>query len=94
MMPDRWQTVALAGCRHSQQILGAASVTKVCGATNPPVYANCAAMHRVFPHGIGEAGAVDHTTGTRITTFYVSNWVYSGNTARDAGKDGIAWEQA
>jgi hypothetical protein len=69
-------------------------LTRVCGPTTPPVYVNCDAMHKVFPHGVGRVGAVDHTTGTRVTTFYVSNWIYSANTGRDADKDGIACEKA
>ncbi|HST63959.1 MAG TPA: excalibur calcium-binding domain-containing protein [Mycobacteriales bacterium] len=69
-------------------------LTRVCGPTTAPVYANCDAMHKVFPHGVGRIGAVDHTTGTRVTTFYVSSWIYNANTARDADKDGIACEKA
>jgi hypothetical protein len=70
------------------------SLTRVCGPTNPPVYANCTAMHEVFPHGVGRAGATDHTSGTPVTTFYVSTWIYNGNTKSDADKDGIACEKA
>jgi hypothetical protein len=69
-------------------------LTSVCGPTAPPAYANCDAMHQVFPHGVGRTGAVDHTTGTRVTTFYVSTYIYNANTARDADKDGIACEKA
>ena len=69
-------------------------LTRVCGPTAPPVYANCDAMHKVFPHGVGRSGAVDHTSGTRVTTFYVSTWIYNANTGRDADKDGIACEKA
>jgi hypothetical protein len=69
-------------------------LARVCGPTAPPVYANCDAMHKVFPHGVGRPGAVDHTTGTRVTTFYVSSWIYNANTGRDADKDGIACEKA
>jgi hypothetical protein len=69
-------------------------LTKVCGPTSAPVYVNCAAMHNVFPHGVGRAGATDHTSGTPVTTFYVSTWIYNANTGRDADHDGIACERA
>lgn len=40
-------------------------LTRVCGPTAPPVYANCDAMHKVFPHGVGKSGAVDHLRHAR-----------------------------
>jgi hypothetical protein len=69
------------------------ALTTVCGPTGAPVYANCAAMHRVFPHGVGRTGAHDHTSGTPVTNFYVSNWIYNANPNRDADHDGIGCEQ-
>ena len=68
-------------------------LTTVCGPTRAPVYANCAAMHRVFPHGVGRPGAVDHTSGVRVTNYYPSSWIYNANPGRDADHDGIACEQ-
>jgi hypothetical protein len=32
--------------------------------------------------------------GTPVTTYYVSTWIYNGNTRLDADKDGIACEKA
>jgi hypothetical protein len=69
------------------------ALTTVCGPTGAPVYANCAAMHRVFPHGVGRPGARDHTSGTPVTNYYTSSWVYNANPGRDADHDGIACEQ-
>lgn len=69
-------------------------LTRVCGPTSPPAYTNCDAMHQVFPHGVGKPGAIDHTSGTPVTTFYVSTWIYNGNIRLDADKDGIACEKA
>jgi hypothetical protein len=69
-------------------------LTRVCGPTNPPAYANCDAMHKTFPHGVGKPYAKDHTSGTPVTTYYVSTWIYNGNTKLDADKDGIACEKA
>lgn len=69
-------------------------LTQVCGPTSPPVYKTCADMNKVFPHGVGRPGARDHTTGTPVTTFYVSAYIYNANAAgRDADKDGIACEK-
>lgn len=70
-------------------------LTTVCGPTRPPVYASCDSLNQTFPHGVGRYGAVDHVRGSTqpVTTFYVSSWIYSGNTARDADKDGIACER-
>jgi|GEM_PF-4491662 len=70
-------------------------LTTVCGPTNPPKYASCADLNKIFPHGVGRPGAVDHVSGgTRpVTTFYVSSWIYSGNPGRDGDKDGIACER-
>lgn len=76
------------------QISVLSPLTRVCGPTAAPVYANCDAMHTVFPHGVGRPGAVDKTSGTRVTTFYVSSWIYNANPGRDADKDGIGCEKA
>jgi hypothetical protein len=68
-------------------------LTSVCGPTVPPVYANCQALNQKFPHGVGRPGAVDHTTGPRVTNYYVSAYIYNANPARDADNDGIACEK-
>jgi len=56
-------------------------------------YANCAALNVDYPHGVGRAGSVDHTSGTPVTTFVVNDAVYNANTGRDGDKDGIACEK-
>ena len=69
-------------------------LTKVCGPTSPPKYANCASMNNVFAHGVGRPGAVDHTSGTPVTSFYVSSYIYNANgSALDRDKDGVACEK-
>ena len=69
-------------------------LTKVCGPTSPPKYKSCASMNSVFPHGVGRPGAVDHTSGKPVTSFYVSNYVYNANSAvLDKDHDGIACEK-
>jgi hypothetical protein len=56
-------------------------------------FANCAAMNQVYPHGVGRAGAIDHTTGTPVMDFLVNNALYAANTGRDGDSDGIACEK-
>ena len=57
------------------------------------VYKNCAALNKVYPHGVGRPGARDHTSGKPDTRFAVNKAVYRANTARDRDKDGIACER-
>ena len=59
-----------------------------------PHFANCTAMHRVYPHGVGKVGAHDHVRGKSkpVTNFYRSNAIYAANARLDADKDGIACE--
>jgi hypothetical protein len=54
---------------------------------------NCTATHRYYPHGIGKPGAHDHTSGTPVTTFYLSTTLYQANTELDRDRDGIACEK-
>ena len=68
--------------------------SSVCGPTSPPVYGNCDQLHATFPHGVGRPGAVDHTTGTPVSNYYVSAYIYNANTGLDRDKDGIACEKA
>jgi hypothetical protein len=56
------------------------------------VYVNCDEMHRDFPHGVGQPGAHDHTTGEPVTNFTVNAALYKANNARDRDGDGIACE--
>jgi hypothetical protein len=67
------------------------------GHATPPVlvstFANCTATHRYYLHGIGKPGAHDHTSGTPVTTFYVSTALYQANTTLDRDNDGIACER-
>ena len=52
-------------------------------------FANCTAMHQVYPHGVGRPGAVDNGG---VTDFYVSAALYNANTKSDRDKDGVACE--
>ncbi len=59
------------------------------------VFANCTAMHAVYPHGVGRPGAVDHVRGSTrpVTSFFVSEELYNANSFSDADGDGIACEK-
>ena len=78
-----------------------ATITLACLATAPRdasaqtsrVFANCTAMHRVYPHGVGKLGAHDRTSGTPVTTFKRDNTLYRANARSDRDKDGIACEK-
>jgi hypothetical protein len=57
-----------------------------------PSFANCTAMHKVFPHGVGLFGAHDHTSGVPVTNFARRPKIYRANTKSDADHDHIACE--
>lgn len=56
-------------------------------------YANCSLLRADHPHGVGEPGAVDSTSGTPVTDFTVDQDLYDANTKSDRDKDGIACEK-
>lgn len=56
-------------------------------------FRNCTALNKVYPHGVGKRGAIDKTTGVRVTNFLRNNAIYTANKARDRDKDGIACEK-
>lgn len=56
-------------------------------------FANCTAMHKVYPHGVGKYGAHDRTSGTPVTSFKRNNALYYANSFSDRDKDKIACEQ-
>ena len=61
----------------------------------PKTYANCTALNKVFPHGIGKTGARDKTGASSkpVTTFTRHDATYRLNTKSDRDKDGIACEK-
>lgn len=58
-------------------------------------YANCSALHRDYPHGVGRAGARDHVRGSTrpVTSFKVSTRLYQANRGSDRDGDGVACER-
>ena len=64
----------------------------VAGAASPVKYRNCAAMNRVYPHGVGwKKGLVNK--GGKPVAYAVNEALYTRNQARDRDKDGIACEK-
>ena len=101
MTPGRLLAVSLA-------VLGLALSPVAVGASQQPtrshraaapaavrVFANCSALNKVYPHGVGRKGARDHVSGASspVRNFYVSTAIYNANTGRDRDRDGIACEK-
>ena len=57
-------------------------------------FANCTALNKVYPHGVGLKGAHDHTSGTPVTNFARKPAVYRANSGSDRDGDRIACEKA
>ncbi|MCW2923079.1 MAG: excalibur calcium-binding protein [Thermoleophilia bacterium] len=78
-------------------LVALASVTATAPATTAraTAYANCTALNRALPHGVGKRGAVDHVRGstTPVTYFKRDNATYNANTKSDRDKDGVACEK-
>ena len=74
--------------------LASTSPADAATAARAKTYANCTALNKVFPHGVGRKGAHDHTSGTPVTNFARKTLVYQANTKSDRDKDGIACEKA
>ena len=64
-------------------------------AVAPKKYPNCAALNKVYKHGVAKKkGVVDKTTGKRVTTYTVNLKVYNLNYRNlDRDRDGIACEK-
>lgn len=67
-------------------------------AAMPPLYKNCTAFNKKYPHGVGKLKASDKTSGEPVTTFKRSTKIYNlaigHNKALDRDKDGVACEKA
>jgi Excalibur calcium-binding domain len=92
----RSATIAVLAATVAACVL--AGVTQ--GKTVPPTFKNCTALNKVYPHGVGRAGAVDKTkskTSGKVTDFKRSTRLYNTaigyNPRLDGDKDGIACEK-
>jgi hypothetical protein len=58
-------------------------------------YANCTALNKKYPHGVGKPGAHDHVKGSTkpVTNFTVSSSLYKANKKSDRDGDGVACEK-
>ncbi len=58
-------------------------------------FANCTALNKVYPHGVGKPGARDHVSGSTqpVTNFKVSRPLYRANKGMDRDGDKIACEK-
>lgn len=75
-------------------IVGGVSIETASAAPKPKKYANCKALNKVYPHGVGRtAAARDKTSGRRVTNFRVSKAVYNLNASKDRDKDKIVCEK-
>jgi excalibur calcium-binding domain-containing protein len=73
------------------------------GEAKPRSFRNCAAMNKVYPHGVGRKHARDQTSGTPVTNFKRSKRLYNANNGGknrrpgehdlDRDNDGIACEK-
>ena len=74
--------------------VGAATASSADAATVKK-YPNCAALNKVYKHGVARKGARDKVRGSTkpVTNFTVNTAVYNANTARDGDKDGVACEK-
>ena len=76
-------------------ILSAAVFAAATGSADAAkTYANCTALNRDYPHGVGRPGAHDSTSGTPVTNFKRSRALYRANSSSDRDGDGIACEKA
>ena len=63
----------------------------------PALWKNCTHVNKRYPHGVGRGGARDKTSGTPVTNFKRSTFLYRTamryNRSLDRDKDGIACEK-
>jgi hypothetical protein len=63
----------------------------------PAPWKNCTQVNTRYPHGVGRVGAHDKTSGTPVTNFKHSTFLYRTamryNRGLDRDKDGIACEK-
>jgi hypothetical protein len=88
--------VASAALSAGAIVWGAASAAAAPSAV-PARWKNCTQVNKRYPHGVGKVGARDKTSGTPVTTFKRSTFLYRTamryNRSLDRDKDGIACEK-
>lgn len=57
-------------------------------------FSNCAALNRVYPHGVGRPKAKDKTSSTPVKNYFAHAKLYAAQPkSLDRDKDGIACEK-
>lgn len=87
-----------AGAATAAPLTAASSSSTAVSARGPLVakpFANCTALNKKHPHGVGKKGAKDKVSGKTkpVTNFAVSNALYAENKKMDRDKDGVACEK-
>jgi hypothetical protein len=83
-------TLAIAAVASPASVLAADTD----GLARAKHYANCTALNRDYPHGVGKVGAVDHvSSGKPVKNFYRSDALYGANSRSDRDHDNVACEQ-
>ena len=89
--------------RYRAGVVVAGLALAVCGLHSPAsatggIFDNCTNFNQKFPHGVGRKNAVDHTSGTPVTSFRHDSDLYHravrANSRLDGDRDGIACERA
>ena len=79
-------------------ILAGASIPYPATAHDTGIHDNCTNLNKVYPHGVGTKGAIDKTSGKRVTTFKRAPRIYwaaeNHNSDLDRDNDRIACEKA
>ena len=77
-------------------VCGGAPFAAAAGAVSAP-WKNCTTVTKRYLHGVGKVGARDKTSGTPVTNFKRSNFLYRtamrNNRELDRDRDGIACEK-
>ncbi|NYE71784.1 excalibur calcium-binding domain-containing protein [Microlunatus parietis] len=96
---------ALIGLAAASALLAGTTVLPADAAPKPKSYKNCAALNKVYPHGVAKKGAKDKVKGKSkpVKNFTVSSKVYSYNDGKpkkykgerdlDRDNDGVACEK-
>jgi hypothetical protein len=78
-------------------IVGGTTSATAASSAVPALWKNCTHVNKRYPHGVGRVGAHDKTSGTPVTNFKRSTFLYRTamryNRGLDRDKDGIACEK-
>lgn len=87
----------LAALAASAVIASTLGIAGSVSAHTTGIHDNCTNLNKRWPHGVGTRGAVDRTSGARVTTFYRNNDAYWAaerhNGTLDRDNDRIACEK-